>query len=117
MPRPRQKALFELGGQWIAKEAGKPGFYRFWHDAGTGHSRRASLGTADIEVAKTRLAEIIVRGAPKSSDSHLSIVLERYFVERSDHLRTKNMARHAGKLVLRRWGALTRVAAITEEKQ
>lgn len=116
MPRPRQKALFELDGQWIGREVGKPFLYRYWHDAATGHSRRASLGTADIGEAKRRLAEIVVKGAPKNDDSALSIVLENYFTERTDHLPSAKPARHAGRLALKCWGALVTVGGVTEEK-
>ena len=100
VPRPRQKALFELDGQWIGREVGKPFLYRYWHDAATGHSRRASLGTADLGEAKRRLAEIVVKGAPKDDDSALSIVLENYFTERTDHLPSAKPARNAGRLAL-----------------
>lgn len=117
MPRPRQKALFELGGQWIAREAGKPFLYRYWHDAETGHSRRASLGTADIEAAKTRLAEIVVRGEVKTVDSYLSVVLEDYFLNKTDHLATRGTARNAGRLLLECWGDLIRTGALTDAQQ
>lgn len=61
MPRARARPLFELGSQWIAKESGRAGFYRFWNDAGNGRTRRASLRTADLEEAKRKLAEILIR--------------------------------------------------------
>jgi integrase len=117
MPRARQKALFELGGQWIAREVGKPGFYRYWHDAGTGHSRRASLGTSDPEEAKTRLAEIVVRGAVKTTVTPLSIVLEEYFLNKTDHLVSKGTARNAGRLLLECWGDLVQTGDLTEANQ
>lgn len=117
MPRPRARTLFELGGQWIANEPGRPGFYRFWNDAGTGRTRRASLGTADFETAKQRLAEIVVRNETKTADSHLSIILENYFVEKTDHLVSKGSARNAGRLMLECWGATAKVSSLTLEQQ
>lgn len=96
MPRPRQKALFELGGQWIGREVGKPSLYRYWHDAGTGHSRRASLGTSDLEAAKTALAEIVVKGAPQDGGSYLSTVLTIHFEQRADHLPSAKPAHAPG---------------------
>lgn len=117
MPRPRQKALFELGGQWIGRESGKPFLYRFWHDAGTGHSRRASLGTENLEAAKAALAEIVVKGAPKDSDSYLSVILETYYQARTDHLPSAYQARRAGTLALECWGDLIRAGGIDEERQ
>ena len=116
MPRPRQKALFELGGQWIAREVRKPYLYRYWHDECTGHSRRASLGTDDLEEAKRALAEIVVKGAPKTNDSYLSTILTIYFEERTDHLASAKPARNAGRLALECWGAMIAAGAISEEK-
>lgn len=117
MPRLKARPLFELGGQWIAAEPGRPGLYRFWNDAGTGRTRRASLGTADIEEAKSRLAEIVVQGAPKTGKSYLTVILENYFVERTDHLASAKAARHAGAIILECWGDLTKASDITDLKQ
>lgn len=117
MPRPRARNLFELGGQWIAEEPGRPGLYRFWNDPGNGRTRRASLGTADLEIAKKRLAEVIVNGATKTNDSHLTVVLENYFIAKTDHLTSKHSARNAGRLMLECWGALAKVRSITLERQ
>lgn len=117
MPRPRARPLFELGGQWIAQEPGRIGFYRYWNDAGTGRTRRASLGTKDLERAKERLAEIVIAGAPATIDCHLTLVLENYFLERTDHLSSAKPSRHAGKLMLECWGELIKASALTEAKQ
>jgi integrase len=116
MPRPRQNAIFELGGQWIAKEPGRNGYYRFWNDAGNGRTRRASLGTANFEDAKSRLAEIVVRGEPATSETHLATVLEKYFLERSDHLASAKPARHSGRLLLECWGPNLKASAINDSK-
>ena len=105
----RARTLFELGGQWIAEEPGRPGLYRFWNDPGNGRTRRASLGTTDLEEAKRKLAEIIVRGAPATDRTPLTIVLERYFQDRTDFLPSSKPARHAGRLFLECWGTLVRV--------
>jgi hypothetical protein len=116
MPRPRARTLFELGGQWIAEEPGRPGLYRFWHDAGNGRTRRASLGTTDLEEAKSKLAEIVVRGAPATDRTPLTIVLERYFQERTDFLPSAKPARHAGRLFLECWGPVVRTHALDPRK-
>lgn len=116
MPRPRREPLFELGGQWIAHEPSRPGYYRYWNDAGNGRTRRASLGTSNLEDAKARLADIVIRRAPASQNTHLTLVLERYFVERTDHQAGRKPARHAGKMFLACWGDLIRVSAIDNQK-
>jgi hypothetical protein len=116
MPRPRIRPLFELGDYWIAEEPGKSGYYRYWIDAGIGRIRRASLRTKDLEQAKERLAEIVVRGAPATNDAYLSDVLEKYFTERTDHLPSAKPARHAGKLALECWGEMFKVGALSESR-
>lgn len=117
MPRPRARSLFELGGQWIAEEPGRAGLYRFWNDAGTGRTRRASLGTADLEAAKTSLAEIIVKGAAKTADSHLSIVLEKYFTEKTDYQTAGDSARNAGRLMLENFGSMAKASVLGDDDQ
>jgi len=116
MPRPRSRAIFELGGQWIAEEPGKSGYYRYWIDAGIGRIRRASLSTKDLERAKERLAEIVVLGAPANDDTHLATVLENYFTSRTDHLPSAKPARNAGKLAIECWGEVFKVRSLTESK-
>jgi hypothetical protein len=111
------KKLSSNSGQWIAREAGKAFLYRYWHDAGTGHSRRASLGTADIEEAKRLLAEIVVRGEVKTANSHLSVALENYFLNKTDHLVSAGTARNAGRLMLECWGDLVLTGDLNEAKQ
>ena len=117
MPRPRARPLFELGGQWIAPEPGSPFLHRFWTEPGTGRTRRTSLRTEDLEIAKRLLAELVVKGAPKTRDAPLSAVLLHYFENRTDKLPSKKPARHAGRLMLAFWGETVRVTAITEAKQ
>lgn len=117
MPRPRARNLFELGGQWIAAEPGRRGFYRFWTDAGTGRTRRASLGTTDFERAKEKLAEIVVRGAPRRADDYLSVVLESYFEDRTDGKPSEKQTRSNGKTLLLGLGAEVRVPDLTDAKQ
>ncbi len=117
MPRPRARPLFELAEQWIAEEPGRPGLYRFWNDPGTGRTRRAKLGTDDLEIAKTRLAEIVLTKQVKTNDSHLLVVLENYFCDKTDHLVSRSSARNAGRLFLECWGPSFRVRALSVERQ
>jgi len=117
MPRPRSEPLFELGGQWIAPEHGSRNLYRFWNDSGSGRTRRESLRTTDIEAAKRALAEIVVKGAPKTADARLSVVLEDYFVGQTDKLPSKDQSRNGGKVLLKHFGATARISSVTEAKQ
>lgn len=117
MPRPKARSLFELGGQWISTEPKRPGYYRYWNDPGTGRTRRASLGTEDLERAKEKLIEITAGKIPANVNGHLARVLEQYYWDRTDFLPSAKPARHAGKLLLECWGALIKVSALTEAKQ
>ena len=117
MSRPRKNVLFELGEQWIGTVPGSVALYRFWHDPRNGRTRRASLGTENIEEAKLRLAELILRGGQQSSNSMLGSILEKYFVERTDKLPSKDTARAAGRLFLSCWKATCCVDEFSDEKQ
>jgi len=117
MPRPRARPLFELAGQWIALEHGSRSLYRFWHDAGAARTRRASLGTTDLEAAKRKLAEIVINGSPKTGSTPLSTVLLDYFVKRTDRLPSGKVARQAGRIMLRAWGNSILTSQVDEAKQ
>jgi hypothetical protein len=58
----------------------------------------------------------VVRGAPATTDTHLSTLLEKYFVERTDFLASAKPARHAGLLLLECWGEMVKASAITEAR-
>lgn len=117
MPRPRTAPIFELGGYWIGREKGKRAFYAYWHDAGTGHSRRRSLGCTNLEDAKKKLAEIVVKGDTKSPDALVSAVLLAYFEARTDKLPSKPQSRSAGRTLLKAWGNNIRIRELTDDKQ
>lgn len=117
MPRPRARSLFELGGYWLATIPGRKGYYAFWTDARIGGTRRCSLGSADFEAAKVKLAEIALTRGPATVNTPLSIVLENYFTQRSDALPSASAARTAGRLLLEEWGEKVRAQNVTEQKQ
>lgn len=112
MPRSRKDPLFELGRYWIGVEPGRPGFWRFWYDAGTARVRRAKLGALDLEAAKLELAELVVKGERKSPASPLGAVLLAYFETRTDKLPSAKAARAAGRLLLAQFGPEATVAEI-----
>lgn len=117
MPRPRARPLFELAGQWIAKDPGSPLLYRFWTEPGTGRTRRASLRTADLEDAKKAFAAAVLLQQPGRVDGPLSVILEAYFRARTDTLPSKKHARLAGRTILACWGQTISVGQLTETKQ
>ncbi len=117
MSRPRRNPLFELGGQWIAREPGHKSLYRYWTERGANRSRRASLGTDDLELAKIRLAEIVLGKGSSVPAAPLAVVLKSYYEGHSDRLPSAGAARAAGKLMLACWGETVRVSDISEARQ
>lgn len=117
MPRSRRNALWEYGAQWIANDPASPMLYRFWTEPGTGRTSRASLGTKDLEIAKRKLVEIVMKAAPKTSDTPLAAVLLKYFEERTDKRSSSKVARGHGRKALAFFGQAVRVRGLTEAKQ
>ena len=98
------KKLFEFGGQWIGKVGGSQQLYRFWYDGRNGEVRRRSLKTTDIEEAKAKLAELIIKETPASADDPervpLVYVLSHYLEGHSDGKPSAHVARRAADLVM-----------------
>lgn len=63
------------------------------------------------------MLDIVAGNLPKTKSSHLAPILETYYLERTDHLRSKGPARQAGRLLLKCWGSMTTVEAITDALQ
>lgn len=117
---PKEPAA-RLGRYWIDKVSGSANWYRFWYDAGSGETRRRSLGTASLELAELELAAILLKegaGRPvEPKDAALVTVLHRYWEEHSDKLRSKAQARCAGRYLLEFMGSDARVGAFTRKRQ
>jgi hypothetical protein len=116
-----KEPVFQLGRYWIDKVSGSANFYKFWYDAGAGETRRRSLGTADLELAKIELAAHVIKegsGRPvEPKDAQFIAVFNRYWEERSDKLRSKAQARCAGRYLLDFLGNDARVGAFTRKRQ
>ena len=100
----RQSArLFQFRDQWIGREAGSPNFFRYWYD-GERHTRRASLGTPDLEQAKEALIRVVLGDAPKDALApdavHMAAVRNFYMERHGNHIRSKAAASRAFELVL-----------------
>lgn len=57
-----------------------------------------------------------MRGLPADSETFLSTILLKYFVERTDHLPSAKPARHAGKLLLQCWGPKATASTVNDAK-
>lgn len=58
-PGDTTRGLFEYRGQWIATEAGRKGYYRFWYDDGSRRVKRKALIATDLESAKEELIDLL----------------------------------------------------------
>lgn len=61
---PRKERLFEYKGQWIAQEAGRPGFYRYWFQGR--NTRRRKLDASELEKAIPELISIVESAPPEA---------------------------------------------------
>lgn len=117
MSRPRLNPLFEIGDYWIGQEPNSPLLYRYWRDRNVGRTRRATLGTDDLEEAKIRLAEIVVRDSPATPESYLSTIFDKYCDEHGDKTATGTTARWTCRQYLECWGKNATASDVTEARQ
>lgn len=117
MPRPRLNPLFEIGEYWVGRDYNSPLLYRYWWDKEKSRTRRATLGTADLEEAKLRLADLVINTAPVTQESRLSTVFERYCDEHGDKTETGSTARIAYRLFKECWGVQMPVSDVSEARQ
>ncbi len=89
---------------WLSKRPGSDKWHRTWFDTEERQTRRASLGTSDLQAAHEALAvwwaanRRLVKEAP--STVTIATVLERYYKDHAPALASKEQARIAcGKLV------------------
>lgn len=95
--------ILEIKGQWLEQKEGSENFYRYWYDPGLRRTRRASLGTSDVEEAKDLLIAIVYGepdNEPLSPESVLMAqVLKFYMDSHGNGVRASNSARRACTLV------------------
>jgi site-specific recombinase XerD len=115
-----RERLFELGDFWIATLPGSTSLYRFHYDKQRRQTVRFSLGTADLEAAKLKLAEHVITHAKMREESPqdvpVSVVLLRYQEHHASKLASAEVARHAIKHWIRFWGEAT-VSELTPSRQ
>lgn len=80
MPRSRLKPLYETEKQWIASDPGSRNLYRFWTVEGTCRTRRESLRTSDLDVAKERFLKA-VGDDPRREPASLAVAGVIYFIQ------------------------------------
>ena len=114
MSKQREDRLGEIGGYWLSQRGNSTAWCRTWFDSGTRQTRRASLGTDDLQQAKLRLAEWVVTygamAANRPEDVALETCLVRYYQQQGQNLRSAEQARYA----LKRWSDFFAGALVSE---
>lgn len=99
---------WQFQDQWIGRETGSPNFYRYWYVTTTdGKSRRVSresLGTQDLEEAKTRLVRLVLGDAPVDpfapAQIYFAAVMRYYMDNHGNQIRSRAAAQRGFDLAL-----------------
>lgn len=104
MPRRPLGQRFQIGAYWLSQRPNSAAWCRTWLDAGNRQTRRASLGTDDVEQAKLALAEWVTlhgrRDREHPKDVPLGDVFVRYMRQHGKDTRGKVQQRRNLFLVL-----------------
>jgi integrase len=109
-----QERLGQIGEYWLSQRPGSDRWCRTWFDASTRQTRRASLGTGDLEEAKLALWEWYAKhgrvSKQEAADTPLELVLVRYYQRHAEGLASAEMAR----IALAYWSDFWAGAMVTE---
>lgn len=94
-----QERIGEIGGYWLSKRAGSDQWCRTWYDDSSRQTRRASIGTSDLQDAKIELFKWFAKNGrmekAASSDAPLETYLVRYYEQHACNLASAETARIA----------------------
>src|SRR5271155_5305993 len=116
----REERLGEINGYWLSKRPNSPAWCRTWFDPRQRQTRRASLGTDDLDQAKLALAAWVMANGriekQRADAVFLETCLVRYYEHQAKHLASAEPTRYG----LAKWseffaGAL--VSEVTAERQ
>jgi integrase len=83
LPKQRSDQLGRIGNFWLSRRPNSGQWCRTWFDPGTRQTRRASLGTENLEQAKFVLAEWVTRNVAlrreQPRDVPIAVVFARYY--------------------------------------
>ena len=89
MPRKGQDRPGAISGYWLSRRPNSDQWCRTWFDRGARQTRRASLGTDDLEHARVLLAQwVTLNAAPRREhpqDVPLATVFARYYAKHGRH--------------------------------
>jgi integrase len=117
---PDREKLAELNGYWLSKRPNSPFWCRTWFDPRERQTRRASLGTADLNEAKLAFAAWVIANGRMQKQRADTVFFEtclvRYYEQHAKQLPSGEPARYA----MLKWseffpGAL--VSEVTPERQ
>ncbi len=90
---PRNEKPGQFGEYWLSQRSGSENWYRTWYErtaSGDRRTRRESLGVADFEDAKLKLAQWVIShgrtGQQKAEEVYLGQIFQRYWVQHARHL-------------------------------
>lgn len=94
-----QERTGQIGDYWLSKRPGSNQWCRTWFDADTRQTKRASLGTDDLQAAKLKLYEWFAKygrvGKQEAAQASLEMVFVRYYQQHADGTASAEMARVA----------------------
>lgn len=109
-----QERIGQIGEYWLSKRAGSEHWCRTWFDPATRQTRRASLGTDDLQAAKLTLYEWFAKHGrvtkQEASDTSLEMVFVRYYQQHAEGTESAEMARVA----LGYWSDFFPAAAVSD---
>ena len=92
MPRSPQEQIHRIGDYWLSQRGNSDNWCRTWFDAGTRQTRRASLGTDDLEEAKHALARWVTENVgtrnANPGDVPVATVFARYQAKHGQFVRS-----------------------------
>ena len=95
----QSEPLYRLGEVWIGRRGRSDNLYRYWWDAEKKVTRRASLGTSDLEEAKLALKDWYAKNHlaedQKLEAIVLATVIRCYYEEHAMHIASHEAARIA----------------------
>ena len=102
MPRYARRD-YQVGDYWLSKQARSPAWCRTWYDPVTRQTRRVSLGTADLELAKQALVDWVLVHQNRKQESPERVSLAEVFAPFYERHAAKLNSAYQAKLALSYW--------------
>ncbi len=110
----KEQRLGEIGGYWLSQRPNSRQWCRTWFDATTRQTRRASLGTVDLEDAKLKLAGWLMTGGAMAREPASAVPLETVLVRYYEHHAKRLASGHQAQYSLKKWSDFFAGALVSE---